>query len=216
MKIVATSDLHGSYPEIPECDTLIIAGDICHEGDPRNHRLIKSKYKLINKFIPWLNSVPAEDIVFIAGNHDYIFEEGRHMLPKWPSNCHYLEDSGVEIDGIKFWGTPYVPNLPYWAFHNRDEMVSMHRFSQIPSDTDILISHGPAFGILDKVYRGGFNVGCNILAEVVKTVDPEYFICGHIHEGYGQVNIGNTKYINCSFNTVNYEPINPVFEFDIE
>jgi Icc-related predicted phosphoesterase len=69
----------------------------------------------------------------------------------------------------------------------------------IPEGIDILITHGPAWGILDDV-EGNRNVhlGCELLAEKIKQIKPKIHICGHIHSGHGHYFDGYTHYFNAS------------------
>ncbi len=101
MKIVAISDLHGYLPEIPPCDLLLIAGDLCPTYD--HHPDWQSRW-LANHFGAWLERVPAKHIVGIAGNHDFVFEQTPHLVPR-DLRWTYLQDSGTEIAGLKLYGT---------------------------------------------------------------------------------------------------------------
>ena len=105
MKIVAISDTHGQLLEdIPPCDIFIHAGDIC---PVTNHTRSFQSNWLRDKFAPWLESVPAKHKVIIAGNHDWIWYKSKNLVPKL--NCHYLENSSVEINGLLLWGSPWTP-----------------------------------------------------------------------------------------------------------
>ena len=209
MRIVATSDLHGSLPEIPQCDLLIMAGDICPMD---NHDPNVQALWLVAEFRPWLLDQPASNAVFIGGNHDFICEMDGFEVEPDKFGATYLCDSGTEIDGVKIWGTPWVPSLPDWAFHAPEWKVR-EKYEEIPEDTDILISHGPIAGVLDDV--NGQNVGSSILASRIQQVVPAIFICGHIHECGGQFKtLGGTTFINASRMDEQYDPIHKLFEFD--
>ena len=113
-------------------------------------------------------------------------------------NCIYLEDSGIEIDGIRFWGSPTnVIEGFNWAFNDKIQ----ERIDKIPNDTDVLITHGPAKGILDKLSmrHGGENIGSQELLEKIKQINPKIHCFGHIHEEYGAVALsGRTVSINAA------------------
>src|SRR3954452_2707665 len=101
--IVAVSDLHGTLPAIPPCDLLLIAGDIC---PVTNHGVAFQAQWLHREFCDWLKKVPARKTVFIAGNHDFVFEQAKELLPRnWPAT--YLQDSGIRWEGLNIWGTPW-------------------------------------------------------------------------------------------------------------
>lgn len=206
-KIIATSDLHGHLPDIPECDVLIIAGDICPDR-PGNYRADdKSEFQLgwlDASFTPWLEVQPAKHIVGIAGNHDFALEfywEYAHRLP-WT----YLIDSGTEIDGIKFWGLPWVPNLQSWAFYGNDIQLETV-YQSVPEGTDVVISHGPPMTFLDWTdHRSGGHVGAIQAVNMIERVQPKAYVCGHIHEGFGKDHLGNTDIYNVAYVDEHYIP----------
>lgn len=197
MKIVAVSDLHGNLPTIPTCDLLLIAGDITPPGNWR------AQLGFLNgSFRDWLEKQPAGKIVAIAGNHDTIFETDPNLVSlPWT----YLQDSGTEVDGLKIFGTPWVKNFGWWSFMTTDEGLEK-KFSLIPPDTDIILTHGPPYGFGDKVtsYRSenehlwpeGECQGSKELLNVIDTIRPKLVVYGHIHEGRGQYRYGDTVLAN--------------------
>lgn len=190
MKVYAVSDLHGTLPEIPECDLLILGGDY----NPYNRLTHQAAY-MNDVFRPWLDQVPAKEIVAIAGNHDFIFQQNRpDLLPelRW----HYLQDSGIELLGLKIWGTPWTPTFYKWAFM-KDDQDLVECFAYMPQDLDILISHGPPRGILDK-NRGGYSCGSQSLLNAILDNRPKHTVFGHIHEAYGHFNLDGQKFYNVS------------------
>lgn len=217
-KILATSDLHGVLPKIEPCDLLLIGGDICPDwlstrfsseartikGEPQQ------KAWLEKKFTSWLESLPAKHIVGIAGNHDFVFDSPIG-IPDMPWT--YLLDEMTEVEGIKIYGTPWVPNLPFWAFHGEND----HKhFDKIPDGTDILLSHGPMMSYGDFVpgeFSGG-HVGDIKLYDAVVRVKPKVVVCGHIHEGYGHYRHNHVEQgvFNVAHNDEFYDPKNPVVE----
>ena len=110
-KTVCTADLHENLIDIPECDVLLIAGDVsfAFKGD-----LAAKQAFLFGEFREWLERVPATEVVLVAGNHDQSIEAWG--LPDG-LRCHYLEDSGAELCGLKLWGTPWQPWFHDWAFN---------------------------------------------------------------------------------------------------
>lgn len=205
-KIVLTSDLHGTLPEIEPCDLLIVAGDVCPDhpiGKAERYSLPDngSDYQfefLDGPFRQWLTEVPAEVIVGIAGNHDFVFEKLSHAIPELHLPWRYLEDSGTEAFGLKIHGTPWVPGLPRWAFYGDDAKLRA-KARAIPDNLDILISHGPPFGIADLVgprFGGPAHVGNLPLLEALDSARPKVVVSGHIHEAYGSypLDYGGTLY----------------------
>ena len=207
MQITTLSDTHGLHHQLqlPGGDLLIHAGDVCNRG---------SQEEAAN-FIDWFEKQQYTYKIFIAGNHDFFFEnftqqEIQDILPK---NIFYLNDTGIEIDGINIWGSPITPEFHNWAFNRkRGEEINKH-WQLIPNNTDILITHGPAFGILDKTFHNQ-NVGCEELLIAVKNIQPKYHVFGHIHEAFGSLNEKESTYINTSSLDFFYKLRNtPFFHF---
>lgn len=208
-----TSDLHGNLPDIPECDVLIVAGDVCPNWD---HTRPFQRLWLETNFSNWLREAPADVILGIGGNHDYALEESAAFARKLP--WIYLLDEGLDFRGVKFWGFPWVPNLSKWAFHLDDAGLD-RKIDLIPNDMDIVIAHGPPWGTCDKTVPrfGGCHAGFPGTNGMLKRVKPEIYVCGHIHEGYGfAVNDAGVNVMNVSRMTEDYEPTNPVVEVEFD
>lgn len=208
MKIVAISDSHNRHQklQLPEGDMLIHAGDVTSQG----------KQSQVEDFLKWFSKQPHKYKIFIAGNHDFFFERmpEDYIQRLIPENVTYLNDSGITIEGINIWGSPVQPWFYDWAFNRqRGGDISEH-WDLIPQNTDILITHGPVYGIVDKTIYGQ-NVGCSDLLNTVRRIQPRYFICGHIHEAYGIIENMGTIYINASVLDVQYQLMNQpiVFEY---
>ena len=211
MKVIATADLHGDLPDVPECDLLIVAGDVCPVD---NHDKSHQALWMVAEFRPWLRSQPARKSVFIGGNHDFICEMDGFEVEPDKFGATYLEDSSLEFEGAKIWGTPWVPSLPNWAFHASDDKAR-DKFGAIPNDTNIVISHGPIAGVMDEV--AGQSVGSSVLASRIQRIAPAVFISGHIHEHGGQYQtLGDTTFINASRMYEKYQPVHDLIEFDFD
>ncbi len=187
MKVLMLSDTHGKHDYIPndwlpEADVIIHAGDVSNIG-----RLWE-----IEEFLQWFNRLPYPHKIFIAGNHDWGFQERRdeikEMLTGYP-DIVYLEDSEVTIDGLKFYGSPWQPWFYDWAFNLKRGDQLEEKWNLIPTDVDVLITHGPPLEILDYVAQGNSakHVGCDRLAACVLTQLPnlKLHVFGHIHYSYG-------------------------------
>jgi Icc-related predicted phosphoesterase len=207
VKIVALADTHGMHKRIrvPDGDILVCAGDITGVGEIWQLR----------EFNKWLGRLPHRRKVVIAGNHDWCFEgqptESRNTL----NCCHYLEDEAVTIEGIKFYGSPWSPRFFNCAF-NLDRGAPIRRvWDRVPDDVDVLITHGPPYGCLDKV-KGGKRVGCKDLAQAIERVSPKVHIFGHIHEAYRKAAYDGVVYFNASVCTFDCKPTNRpyVMEWD--
>jgi len=200
---------------------------LIHAGDGTN---IGSE-KDIRDFVWWFQNIKGFDSkIFIAGNHDWGFQKKEPWLYNYindenlsQSDCAYLEDSSFTIidpnvqKPIKFYGSPWQPVFFNWAFNvQRDEL---HKYwEKIPLDVDVLITHGPAHGILDIPERDTVSQGCVSLAEHIVKIKPKIHICGHIHSGRNLVEKNGTIHINASICTESYRPINKpiVIDYDFQ
>jgi Icc-related predicted phosphoesterase len=188
MKILCISDTHTKHRQIPkeqllEADCIVHAGDISNVGDLEDTK----------DFLDWFSNLNYKYKIFIAGNHDFNFQESDFRykdtmgLLKLYSDVIYLCDSEIIIEGLKFYGSPWQPAFFDWAFNlQRGEEIN-EKWKLIPEDTNVLITHGPIQGILDKT-KGGQYVGCKDLKEKVYSLLGilKLHVCGHIHEAYGQ------------------------------
>lgn len=198
MKIVAISDTHGQHRQLklPPGELLIHAGDVSGRG----HR------QEILDFLDWFGQQDYRYKVFIAGNHDFFFERetAETISALIPPGVIYLNDSGVEIEGLQLWGSPIQPWFFDWAFNRQRGTEIDQHWQLIPPQTDILITHGPPQGILDRTSRGEI-VGCEQLLQRVQTIAPRFQIFGHIHEAYGQQRVGPTTFVNASVLNLRYQ-----------
>ncbi len=209
MKVIAISDTHGSHEKltIPEGDIIIHCGDMSKMGTEDE----------INPFLKWFSKLPHQHKILIAGNHDFLLEKlyFKQVQKIIPSNITYLNETGVEIDERKIWGSPYTP-IPgrRWAFNCHRGKDIQERWDRIPPNLDLLMTHGPPFGILDLTTKGA-NVGCENLLNVLRARKPKKVVFGHIHEARGIEEIDDITYYNASsidrYNTKVFPPM----EFDI-
>lgn len=153
----------------------------------------------------------SEIIKSIIKRENIDFQECKSAL----KNCIYLEDSSVTIKGVKIYGSPHQPPFHDWGF-NRTEEEIIPIWKNIPEDTDVLMTHGPPYDILDLCVSGD-KAGCpHLRKEVLERVKPQYHVFGHIHEQSGKKDIGGVKFINASSCNFRYRPVNPIFCFDID
>lgn len=218
-RIVMISDTHCKHRQLdplPEGDILIHAGDFTMNG----------KVWKVESFLRWFDAQPHRHKIFIAGNHDWLFQRDPGLAQKLVNetdSVDYLQDSFVEREGLKIWGSPWTSRFYDWAFM-KDEDERGKKWNLIPGDCDIVITHGPMFGIADKAPRSGFgcgeqlfeHTGCRILYQtMVKKVRPKLHICGHIHEGYGTYEVDGITCVNASNLDGNYRYVNQPIVIDI-
>jgi len=138
--------------------------------------------------------------VIVAGNHDHIFEKDKDLVPK-NLKLHYLQDSSITLFGITIFGTPW--QLPFWGSFNLSDGRLTEIYKKIPEHVDIIISHGPPFGICDTISNGKsiIHTGSISLKKRVLEVKPKFCIFGHIHNAYGiakeeEITFANVSLIN--------------------
>lgn len=214
LRIICISDTHNKHSELilPKGDILLHAGDATGNGTLSE----------VNKFAVWFGQQDYSYKIFCAGNHDFLFENYPTMgktLAK-DNGYIYLEDDSIIIEDIKFYGSPYTPRFFDWAFNmDRGEKLK-HKWSLIPEDTRVLITHGPPYSILDKTVdsyqRLGQCVGCEeLLKRTGKLKDLLLHTFGHIHCGYGVDSRNGVYYANASICNEQYRVVNTPFIFDI-
>jgi Icc-related predicted phosphoesterase len=188
MRIVCISDTHGfhKHTEVPPGDILV------HGGDCTKHGSLED----VEEFNRWLGTLPHRHKVVIAGNHDFAFQETPDEARARITNAIYLQDSGCEIEGLTFYGTPWTPVFFDWAFMLSDAELAA-KWAMIPPRVDVLITHGPPHGIQDWTNRNE-RAGSLTLLHRVYEVKPRLHVFGHIHEAAGRTKINGTTFVNAS------------------
>ena len=191
MKILHFSDTHGKHHLLkgfPQADIIIHSGDMSENGTDSE----------VLDFLEWFCDLDFRHKIFVAGNHDLCLD-GK-QIEGLPDNCLYLCNSGVEIEGVKFWGIPYF-------LSNELNGDTAQLMAKIPQKTDILITHRPPYGILDFEENNHF--GCLNLQQFVPKTRPKYHLFGHVHAGYGVEKSQYTTFVNASLirkNKIKNEP----------
>ena len=220
MKVTLISDTHSKHKQLnkdlPGGELLIHAGDFMNSG------YIKTE---ATEFFDWFDAIDNYDTkILIAGNHDRIMEND----PEWAQGIltgyktiEYLQDEGFalydmdEDSSIRLYGSPWQPEFCDWAFNlprNGEEMKS--RWDAIPTDTDILVTHGPPFGYHDIPGGDSIRVGCEMLRYRVDEIKPKIHVFGHVHGGYGYYFNGHTHFFNASVLNERYNYTNKPFHFE--
>lgn len=196
MQITVISDTHGEhervdrkynsllYPADGVGKTIVHAGDITEYGSEEE----------VMDFLRWFGRLPFQYKIFIGGNHDLFLEQSSlsaigKMLPE---GVHYLQNSGLTVEGIRIWGSPVTPYFLGMAFNKRPGAAIKNVWDSVPSQTDILITHGGPSGIMD----GGF--GCADLLQRVIDIKPRYHLFGHAHGHSGIESTDRTTYVNAA------------------
>lgn len=231
MIIDCISDLHGFYPQLEGGDLLIIAGDLT-ATDTQTEYL---------NFVQWMLEQDYTRIIYIAGNHDNYIKLINPLNHTWyfednGKKIDFLHDSITEFEGLKIWGSPWTktfkgmnPHCKAFALDTEEQLEE--KWKMIPRDIDILVTHSPPYGILDRVTRDTFIEGhqCDkiercgsttlLRTNMVKINTLKLHVFGHIHESYGKWDIRKSQeelgdshtpvFVNASHVNEKYQPVNP-------
>lgn len=191
MYILHISDTHCSHnilKNLPKADIIVHSGDASFSGSEKE----------VLDFLNWFCDLDYPHKIFVAGNHDdCLYGE---QIEGLPNNFHYLCNSGVEIEGVKFWGLPLF--LGDVLKNGRTKLL----IAQIPENTDVLISHNPPYGILD--FDNNVHYGCLDLLKKIERINPRFHLFGHIHANHGIKKILQTTFVNSSLMNEFYEFVN--------
>ena len=221
MKIVAISDTHQLHNKItvPLWDVLLHCGDFTNKGTSG----------ALKDFLEWFSSQPHEHKIFIAGNHELGLDRGpmrdrklaiiKGFMEKHP-NLHYLENSEVTVGGVKFYGSPITPWFFDWAWNVRRGAPIAAAWDLIPEDTQVLLTHGPAYGILDTVLESfgrDSHQGCADLRERIKKLSSlKLHAFGHLHlEGGQTLAEDGVTFANAAICDDAYHTVHPPIEVEI-
>lgn len=224
VRAVFVSDTHNQLHKvrIPPGDVLFHCGDWTGRGNVEE--VAQFNYdlgRLRNDFV---------EIVVVAGNHDWLPQRDEARVREIITNAVYLQDQAAEVCGLKVYGSPYQPEFMSWAFNLSRGRELREKWALIPGGLDVLVTHGPPHGILDRTlgyesvmcgkyrYEPPRHVGCSDLADRLKVVRPKVHAFGHIHSAYGTLRgpaeNGGTLHINASICTEKYQPTNRPYVVD--
>lgn len=221
MQIITIADQHGDLTDLPPCDLLLIAGDVCPRAD---HTYGFQLAWFEAGFIYWAKRQQAKKIILVAGNHDFILERSdtKKLLRDKVPNLTYLEDDYCYFSDYKIYGTPWQPYNGGWAYNLYEEDLAK-KYALIPNDTDIIVSHGPPHGYGDAVphkwkesdddtaWPEPDHSGSPALTAKIIEIKPKLVVFGHIHQGFGTYKLGDSTLINCACKPValTLPPIEP-------
>lgn len=221
MKVLPISDIHGK-PSIlsyildnfgpDDFDVLTVSGDVWEGTSPNN----KYKWDSFQKDI-------KKPIIMIQGNHDFWSTSAFDEYP----DIHLLHNESIEIDGVKFFGTPYTTTFLDWNWMSSEEKLFLMWNELVPSGIDVMLSHGPPFGYCDNVNQKVYGhdadskLGSKALLAVLMDKAPKYVFCGHIHSGdkFKEMDNGTKIYnVSCldeSYQFGGYNPLPEVIELEL-
>ncbi|HET7600600.1 MAG TPA: metallophosphatase domain-containing protein [Gemmatimonadales bacterium] len=211
MRVVALSDTHNKHAElvVPDGDLLVHAGDLTAWGTDAE----------LAATLDWLAGLPHRHKLVVAGNHDRAFARNgvASRAAARARGIWYLEGAGVEIRGLRVWGGPWTPphRRRIWAY----ELPLAERareWAAIPADVHVVVTHTPAAGILDLGDRG-HRLGCPALRARLRQLPAlRAHVCGHLHEGRGELTQDGVRYVNASaFGRRFPDPLRPAIVLDL-
>ena len=227
MRTVIISDTHGCHEEvdIPQCDLLIHAGDL-------EIRTIKDA----SRFGDWWNSLEADIKICVPGNHDFLFESMPDIAANFLDNTNVLINSSIVLpNGICVSGTPYTPRFMDWAFMSEDaDCSALRHYGCISPASDIIVSHGPIYGVHDLVnnkwQKAEPHVGSKVLRGLIESLESikidktlnenqeRYFFHGHIHgdkDAVRHTKFDNIDIFNVSVMDENYDVVHKALILEI-
>ncbi|WP_170573764.1 metallophosphoesterase family protein [Ruegeria atlantica] len=187
MRILAFSDLHlarNRAAEVvaasTEADLVIGAGDYCNMRQG------------LDAAMEMLSGITAP-LVLVPGNA----ESAGELTDAAPEGVHVLHGTGMTVDGLRLFGLGYgVPVTPFgdWSCDMTDAEAA--ELLDRCDATDILIAHSPPKGHGDITSMGDA-VGSVAVRDAVERLQPQYALCGHIHDSWGyRGTIGRTQIAN--------------------
>lgn len=217
VRIVCISDTHTKHDTInlPSGDILLCSGDISYTG----------KFEEIASFANWFGKQKHKTKICIFGNHELTADPSSSLrniminLIK-ENGIIYLDDSSCEIEGLKIFGSAYSLRFFDWAFQLDPGEPARKKWSDIPNDTQILITHSPPYGLMDNTSRGDL-IGCPELRKRVEELpNLKLHLYGHNHNGHGRMvryfNNRRVELVNAAIMTEQYQPINKPIVVDLE
>lgn len=207
MIVDMVSDLHGFYPKLEGGDLLIVAGDLT----------ARDKFPEYCDTFQWIAGSNYKKKILVAGNHDNLLQTD-DWFAKMTIDFEYLCDSGTEFEGLKIWGSPWTrtfkgmnPKCKAFTVDTEEELAE--KWTLIPDDVDILVTHSPPHGMLDENTQGKMCGSSTLIERIFKT-KTKLHVFGHIHEAHEMHSCseGSTFFpmifVNASHVNEHYQPVN--------
>ena len=208
MKLVIISDTHGHHEALGT-----LSGDVLiHCGDMES--LFNKDVCAIANMDNWFGRQQFDHVLCTGGNHDLAIEQQIRLGNHQPfRNATFLNDAGLTLDGVKFYGAPWVPDLAHHAFYADDAALKV-AWSKIPNDVDVLLTHTPPAGMLDVSSRG-LTLGCPHLRKRLGALRPTVHCFGHVHASAGQRKHRGVTYINATSVDSSFEIAHPPYVIEV-
>ncbi|MCA9616097.1 MAG: metallophosphatase domain-containing protein [Sandaracinus sp.] len=189
MKLALLSDTHGRHTRLTMprgIDAIVHAGDFTRRGDERESV----------RFLEWLASFDVPKLL-VGGNHDRFAERAPEVFRALCAarGIVYLAHEGATFAGLRVFGSPFVPRFRNMAFNLDRGAPLATRWRELPRELDLLVTHGPPHGTLDRIVLGR-HVGCEALRDALREVKVPLHVMGHIHEAHGEVREAGRRSLN--------------------
>lgn len=226
MKIALISDTHCQHSKITE-NLLDNSPDmIIHAGDATNVKDSMMNMMEMDIFYKWFSLFRNTKTIFVPGNHDVSIGRGLFDYSKYYTVKTLINDM-VEVEGVKIWGSPYTPSFGQgWAYNQSRSSLGQFWEKNIPEEVDIIITHGPPYGVLDltinKTKKDWERVGCKGLMKTIEKRKPKLVVFGHLHDEDDKMIKNNgtfikdgITYVNASILSLKHQRINDPIYFEI-
>ena len=191
LKIACISDTHSKQDriKIPKCDLFIAAGDLINNTEG------EKEIKLFNE---WIEKIESKTKIIIGGNHDNYLANNKSKIKDIFPSANYLEYNSFQLKdpNILIYGAPCILRRNIFIKGNAFSLSGedmRRQFEKIPSNTDILVTHIPPYGILDIPVKNK-RLGSKWLRnEICNRIHPKIHIFGHYHGCANPFAIGKFK-----------------------
>ncbi len=212
MRIAAISDTHSRQNwAVPSCDVFIHAGDITGHGSLQETAIFASSLR------DCINSPHGpQHAIIVPGNHDACFEvSAEPTLALFDPRVHVLLNEPLVLDGVRFFGSPWTPPFMQWHFMASEQRLA-EQYKAMPNEVDVLITHGPPWGILDPGWKAK-HAGSSALAAAMSSRVVQHHVFGHLHAAGGRmIRQGHTTFYNVAACNDAYELVNQPRVFDVK
>jgi len=207
MRLTIISDTHGEQDKLGR-----LSGDVLiHCGDMFN--MFNQSDDDFDRMDAWFGEHDFDLILCTGGNHDFELQKRSSYVDSPFKNAVYLEGSSHVHKGITFFGAPWMPDLFGQAFFTKGQELSK-KWSDIPDNVDVLITHTPPAGILDVSSRGR-TLGCQHLLAAVERTQPTIHCFGHVHASSGVHKNHKTTFVNAALVDSQYKLSRQAYEIEL-
>lgn len=208
VSVTIISDTHAMHESLslPGGDILIHCGDMLN--------LFDRDAGALTELDDWFGQQDYPNILVTGGNHDLALEAALTRTQQPFRHARYIQDEPLTVEGLDIYAAPWVPELASHAFHLDDEALR-GKWAAVPSGLDILITHVPPAGILDRSSRGHSH-GCSHLAAEIARIAPRLHCFGHVHASANQIRIGDTLFVNASSAISGQRAVRAPFVLEVE